>query len=390
MNDFQLCSKKVMYITETKYPNSDAMSVRMHMIAKALIEMGNTVDIYSRGQKNENSLNEALPFTSLCTQKQGKITKLIDYYIYFKKKIIKNIKEKKPDIVLVYYTPTSVLKKLIKLQKKYGFVLMHDCVEWYSKEQFYPSLYSKLAYCKREKWMRKLLPENAGIIAISRYLESYFLKCKNRCMYIPAICDTQAISFEKDTNEDKIEIVYAGAPGKKDYFREIIYALKMLNPQEKEKITLRVIGATPQRIAQDAQVSEKEVEELGEVLQFLPRMSHQEVLKYLAKADFTILIRPVHLRYAQAGFPTKVPESLATGTPVICNLTSDLGRYLQNGKNALIVESCRAESVCEALRKALKMSFAERQQMYDNARKTAEQFFDYRLYKQELNSFINN
>ncbi len=389
MSDLNFSAKKIMYITETNYPNCDAMSVRMHMIANALIEEGNTVDIYSRGKKNESYLKDALPYTTLRSENPGMLTKLIDYFILFKKKIVKQIKEKRPDVVLVYYTPTSVLKKLIKMQKKYGFILIHDCVEWYSKEEFSPTLLSFFTYRKKEKWMKKLLPNNVRIIAISRYIESYYLTFNENCMYIPAVCDTKEIKYEKCTSEDKIEIAYAGSPGRKDSFREIILALKMLTQQEKEKISLRIIGATPMQIAENARVSEEEILQLGDVLQFLPRMSHQEVLEYFAVADFTIIMHPVHLRYAHALFSTKIPESLATGTPVICNLTGDLGRYLRDGENALIVDSNRAEAVYEVLKKASQMPLEERKRMYEGARTTAECFFDYRLYKKELNNFIN-
>ena len=40
-----------------------------------------------------------------------------------------------------------------------------------------------------------------------------------------------------------------------------------------------------------------------------------------------------------AGFPTKVVESLALGTPVITNLTSDLGFCVFDGRNGVILDA---------------------------------------------------
>ena len=118
------------------------------------------------------------------------------------------------------------------------------------------------------------------------------------------------------------------------------------------------------------------------------KVQRQEVLKNLEEADFTVLIRLSELRYAKAGFPTKVPESLATGTPVICNLSSDLGMYLKDGENAIILKSRDVNDVAIGLRRAIHLSEAEKRKMQIAARKTAERCFDYKLYAEELVGLI--
>ena len=76
-------------------------------------------------------------------------------------------------------------------------------------------------------------------------------------------------------------------------------------------------------------------------------------------------------RYAQAGFPTKSTESLSHATPMIANITSDLGKYLVDGYNSLIVSDNTPESLETVLKKAISLSKVERAQMCQNAYDTA-------------------
>jgi glycosyltransferase involved in cell wall biosynthesis len=120
----------------------------------------------------------------------------------------------------------------------------------------------------------------------------------------------------------------------------------------------------------------------------LGRISHDEVLKNLEEADFTVLMRSETQRYARAGFPTKVVESLASATPVICNITSDLGNYLVDGENSMIVSGCTAESFAITLKRILALSQVEKAAMKISARKTAEKNFNYLLYKEEFEKLL--
>lgn len=66
-----------------------------------------------------------------------------------------------------------------------------------------------------------------------------------------------------------------------------------------------------------------------------------------------MLIRDENLRYAKAGFPTKIVESLACGTPPLCNYSSDLELYLKDRQNSIIANGHTAKDVCEAVKNAL-------------------------------------
>ena len=123
---------------------------------------------------------------------------------------------------------------------------------------------------------------------------------------------------------------------------------------------------------------------------FKGRIERGEVLRYLEKADFTMLMRPPEERYAKAGFPTKVVESLAAGIPIICNYSSDLSLYLSDCQNAVIVEDYSVLSCSKALKKAIELLPEKRAQMRLAARETAEKYFDYTMYIDCIKEFIEN
>ena len=54
-----------------------------------------------------------------------------------------------------------------------------------------------------------------------------------------------------------------------------------------------------------------------------------------------------------AGFPTKFSESLACGTPVLTNDSSDIVKYLKEGYNGFLIDTSSFEATCTTLYNAL-------------------------------------
>ncbi len=377
---------KILGITMGQYPSNDAASQRLHLLLSMLAEKGHEVEVVSRNRKTACGEIGIIRYESSYSSPKGKIGIIRDVFISFPNFVKKKVVTFKPNVILLFSSPSSVAYWLLKKRKAIDFRIIQNSVEWYSKEEYrFP--YFSYDYLKKQFWMRHLLPKRFDIIAISQYLERYFIGCGNRCIRIPSVCEIEAINYNFDKMHEKLTISYAGTPGKKDRFREIILALHQLEKDELHKLQLCIIGATKEQIASNAQIPIEMINELGESIKFFGRIAREEVYKHLAESDFTILIRPERARYAMAGFPTKVPESLAAVTPVVCNLTSDLGLYL-NDENAIIVREDSTEAVLVALRKIIALDQETLYLMKKNARKTAELVFDYRLYSDILNKFV--
>lgn len=265
--------------------------------------------------------------------------------------------------------------------------LISDSVEWYSPEQFRYGNFSMGMILKNIE-NRIAINKTIKVVAISEYLNNYFANKDYKSIRIPVILDVINTSCRKTVRDDKLVIVYAGSPGKKDYFKEIAEGMLMLSPNELKQIEFRIIGATKQQIIVNSGVMEQTIAQLSESLRMFGRMPREDVLKNLEQADFTVLLRSPVQRYAKAGFPTKVVESLASATPVILNLTSDLGQYVKDMQEGILVNDCTAEAFCTAIKKALALNAEQKREMRNKARECAEKNFDYRNYIQIIKNEI--
>jgi len=88
-----------------------------------------------------------------------------------------------------------------------------------------------------------------------------------------------------------------------------------------------------------------------------PHRASMDVLGYLNDDDYQAALNasdiPCMTRtshpYAQAGFPFKLGEYLATGKPVVASRVSDVPRWLRHGESAMLVEPGRAADVVQSV-----------------------------------------
>ena len=100
---------------------------------------------------------------------------------------------------------------------------------------------------------------------------------------------------------------------------------------------------------------------------FHGRVSHTETLKAVSNADYSLIIRESS-RKNNAGFPSKLVESVSCGTPVLTTDISNVKDYVGDGKNGFIIS---IDSLKEDLEFAI-----------ENIKKTTvdSDLFDYRKY----------
>lgn len=373
----------LLIVSYDKYPNGNAGAVRQHAFAKLYQECGFDVVVVGMGDSTDFTVKEydGVKYTSFRRMPNNTINKALNWFLYGRRlrKFIRTCGFEFTDVLFVNTYFSSVLAWIKRYCRKRGIGLFHDSVEWYSPEEFKLKK-CDIAYVKNNRLNTKEIDKSFKVIAISRYLFDHYRSRGIDAIRIPVIMDSKSISYEKNTRGDKLIVSYAGRIGKKDYIGNIIRAFLLLSDDEKAKIELRLMGANIDEASQITGISKDDLERNRDVIHCMGRVPRSVVLQNLQETDFTVLIRGSSLRYARAGFPTKVVESLMSGTPVICNLSSDLDEYLIDGENAVIVKDMDIQSVAQALRSALEIPFEKRKEMQARARKTAEEFFDYRRY----------
>lgn len=376
-------------LSYNRFPNGDAGAIRQELFAKMLNSLGYNTLIIAMGKSTryEQRQYKGINYISLRSEKVNMVARLCNYFGYAKKLKRKLEKIEHQDIILIVDLPMNAVKVINHYVKATGAIIIHDSVEWYSPEEFTMRNFQP-EYILNNHLNKNLHKMHWKVIAISSYLFEYFSQKDVPTICIPVIMDTSSIDSIKYRDNSKTVIVYAGSPGKKDCFDDIITAILQLSEEERRRLEFRIIGITGDQLRSLIRIKSDDWLKLENCINPIGRISRQQVIKNLHEADFTILIRKSELRYAKAGFPTKVPESLATGTPVICNLSSDLGMYLKDGENAIILDSRNINDVVTALRRAINMATQDKQKMSEEARKTAERSFDYKLYIDKLREII--
>lgn len=227
--------------------------------------------------------------------------------------------------------------------------------------------------------IRFLFRKADGIIAISRLLEDYYKRFVANTVRIPTILDVINTPCVLEPSGETIKIMYAGSLGKsKELLRDVLVAIRTLKEKRKH-IEFHIYGAKREQVLANIGNDEALLDALSDCVFIEERVPQQQMNEVYGRHDFSIFIRPDR-RSSHAGFPTKLAESMAAGTPVIANDTGDIGLYLADGYNGYLLRVASCNNIAEMFERILEMSAEERKKLRKNARKTAEGSFDYRGY----------
>lgn len=379
---------RVFLITEMNYPGGDAGGTRYKVFADMCAALGNNINICCLGKDKEKVAADKYNAVSFYDSSPSKLKKLLTYFRF--PKLSLNELKKYDDVAAVIWSGFLIPHNYLKLKKyceKKGIKLIYNADEWYSPEEFKTKLNPD--YMLNSLMHNRFIPGGyLRCISISRYLQKHFDSINVYNRYIPAVQNVSSIPCVKTERDDKLRIIYAGSPTRKDMLAPVITAAANLSGAEMERTEITIIGATEDQLINISGVPASDIEKLGSHLTVSGRVPKSEVLEAYSKADFSVLIRPENMRYAMAGFPTKFVESLSSGTPVICNLTSDLADFLTDGENGLVVRGEAWEDVIPVLRRALSLSAEDKKQMSASARKTAEEKLDYHCWLKAMSELI--
>jgi glycosyltransferase involved in cell wall biosynthesis len=271
---------------------------------------------------------------------------------------------------------------MLKFGKEKDIKVVCDISEWYSFRQF-SGIAGKIDYFIFQYAFRNVFYKCDKIICSSSLISRYFSKKNQNVLILNGIMDVSEYRPKFDLRNEKCIMVYAGSPGRKDYLIQFLRAFEFLDDGIKQKIDLKIIGLTERDVSR---LNKKTESSRYGHIELTPRIPREELIDILRNASFSLLLRP-NLRYANAGFPSKLCESAALGTPMITNLTSDMGRYLSK-ENAIIIKDISPESVAEAMKKAADMDQESYLRLRHGAYDIAENYFDISVCSEKLKAFL--
>ena len=375
---------KILCILSCDFPYGVAYSSRARNFVKLFVECG--YDVHVIAPLNEGNF-ENLRYTYENINIQNNYLTLlgIGTAIPFEKTIKNYLKKNKVDLIFSCNIP-YVIPKILKIAHENKIPYIIEQCEWFDSSTFKFGKYNPY-YRECIKLIKHKNKNVDGIISISRLFEKHYLSQGIKVIRIPTILNLKNIlpRYKKEKlNQEIINIVFAGSLGKgKENILPMFKAVEFINNLG-EKIHLHIYGPNKDEIIKNygsnINLSKNYIHIYG-------RIPQKEVEEKIKQADFSFIIRP-NRRSSDAGFPTKLAESMAVGTPVIANETGDIGLYIKNKVNGFLIKENLDEKLIENLQYIIKMSKEDLENMRIKARKTAEKSFDFRNYKEKMQKFL--
>lgn len=264
-------------------------------------------------------------------------------------------------------------------------------VEWHSIRHFQGPL--GLIHAAGLEYLRRVVnPGLDGLLCISTCLQDYYKARGCRTALLPPLLDLSEPAWQTGAPPEPgypqrpMRLLFSGT-AQRDRHDLILRAVKRIRDRGRE-IVLEYVGSRKEEVAALPGVGTKLIESLGAGVRFHGRLEAAAVSTALRSADFGVLFRD-DARWSRACFPSKVPEFLALGVLMLCNLTSDLGRYLTHGHNAVIANELSVDGFTAALEQALKLDAPALASMKNNARRTAE-LFDASRFADVFRDFLSH
>ena len=372
---------EILVIRFESFPYGNASSFRTLQLLKLVALCGHNITIIAKSTntdiaftRNWNSGKTDIKCISVTDEYGGSYCAAIEACL----------KSPKYDVIL---RPTSIrnFRSINRMIHKYPAAKVFDSVEWYNASNWRLG-YADPRYYKFCFLWRTAFPKADGIIAISRLIQAYYSKKSNNVVRIPTITDCADTPFRTSVDSDKIRFVFSGQLDKgKDNIDTFIEALAIVDPTG-ERTQLDIYGPNLEDVRKHLGKKSGLLTDHKNII-IHGRVPQSQAQDACLHSDFSVFFR-LNRRSANAGFPTKLGECMTFGTPAICNDTGDISLVVQDRKNGYLLKTKSVEEITETLGHILSLSVEQRVQMRTEARKSAETFFDYHNYREQMQEVL--
>ena len=377
--------KRRVIIVAPDFPYNTPKALRIRAFAKLFNEIGfeSVVICYFYRPSDNNELNQ-LPgvkrIIPIIPTPQGKDKLLLSFA--YRKLLLQTVRDFKPDLIFTCALPETI-NTSIRIAKSCDIPIILECCEWYDETTFKHGRFDThyLSHCY--SW-NHYYPKVDGVIAISRMIEKRYRELNIPVLRIPSITETDNLEYRITcASKQNYSFLFAGAIARtKDSIRPYFEALEKCD--NKRSLTFDIVGVN------EAEVIDHLGQELYQKFKsniHIHGFVQQTLINQLYRnSDFGIFFRP-HKRTSEAGFSTKLAEGMAAGTPFIINDTGDISLYIKHGQNGFIVNSVK--DIVDIFNYIAEIDNAQLTCLRSNARKTAEEFFDYHAYINAFNLFVS-
>ncbi len=288
-----------------------------------------------------------------------------------------NRKAQTKNICYVYNYPNVENFVFILFAKAIGYKIVFDIVEDYQFITDFKSLKGKFKTKSAIFMFEKMEYFANGCMAISMHLKK---KCKrlskNKFPVSLIPISTDLSHFSKISTIEKRDefttFFYGGSFGDKDGIDILLKAFEIVAAQDNNARLILTGTGSERHIKQLLNLllksnSKKNIKYLG----YLPDKQYYQVLN---NCDVMCMTR-INSTFANAGFPIKLGEFLATGKTVICTPVGDVPHYLTHMENSIFIKPGNELSIADAMQYCIKNRELCKN-IGKNGRKVVEENFD--------------
>ena len=341
--------KKINLVVLTReYPIEVAGTKRVQHLLEQLLISETQIKVLSLRSRNkiehETGLYNGIPYERISSSVSLNILQLHKVFQYYFRTIssIRNAKKNGIKNIIYSYGVLNIENLVFILYSKIiGYKLLIDIVEDYTTLSDNLKLISKFKI-----WtLRKLDSLNVfladAIVVISTHLYRKYKNMKAQNLTLITITARTFSDFKpKIKFNQPFLIVYAGSFGDKDGVNLIIDGFIEFNKSFKST-QLYLIGSSDQ---QKKYLNKYQAFQNIIFTGFIP---DDEYFPLIQKADVLCMCR-TNSAYANAGFPFKLGEYLATGNPIIATRVSDVELFLSD-ESAFLIDADSKKQFLNAL-----------------------------------------
>ncbi len=296
------------------------------------------------------------------------------------------------DAVIGYSFHYFSMHGLIKYCKKKGILAVRDVVEWFGPEHFSGGRLNP-QYWDEEMNIHFSLPKSDGIVAISKFLADRFSSQGVKVIRIPAIIDpdefTNKLSEQTGQHDDTFRLTYLS---RSLTWRDTPFVLmhavqKTLSTGSKIFLNLIGLNIETKYVVKAKQYADN-TPQLRNHVKFWGYVPEQKLFELLSNTNAFVLPR-LDSQEAKSCFPTRLPEFLLTGKPVIASDVGDISEYLTDNKEAIIVKPDSVEALAEGITKLIRLP-DHGKAIGQAGKKKCKKCFNYRTRCEEISNFLQD
>jgi glycosyltransferase involved in cell wall biosynthesis len=248
---------------------------------------------------------------------------------------------------------------------------------------------SRLRYAMH--WLgTRVIPRYAdGSITINFRLNDLLQGLGKPVIAIPGLVDVNEVEELGPVKEegdacDKSSFLvgYIGSGKLGDGLEELVAAFATLRGKNQD-VRLRCIGSHAVQTSLALDDCDPSVRSHIDSLGWLTR---REYLEAISHCDCVVLPRP-QSHVSTYNFPSRLPEALALGVPVITGNSGSVGDFVKEGGGCLLETDGRADNIAIAILR-LRNDQTSRSQMRERCQAMARDYFDYRNYSELLSGWL--